>query len=191
LAQFITDYHVYPSDPLVKEYQWTSWFEALESEGLSASKNSRFYEAGVWYCPSAPRPSGFPAQLLHGSYGYNSYGMAAMRPEVWLPGKAAGLLGLGGYGKTSSNNSDLPVRETDVAQSSRMLAIGESVSGSGVFIPVYGHQSYSRHQGKVNVLFCDGHVESPSVQVLFMDTSDTALSRWNRDNQPHRDCLAP
>src|SRR5664279_1127156 len=71
LAQFITDYQVYPSDPILKQAQWTSWFEALEAEGLSASKNSRFYEAGVWYCPSAPRPSGFPAQWFHGSYGYN------------------------------------------------------------------------------------------------------------------------
>ncbi len=42
-----------------------------------------------------------------------------------------------------------------------------------------------------NVAFCDGHVESPTLQFLFADTSDAALSRWNRDHQPHRERLAP
>jgi prepilin-type processing-associated H-X9-DG protein len=45
--------------------------------------------------------------------------------------------------------------------------------------------------GKANVVFCDGHVESPPLQFLFADTSDAALSRWNRDHQPHRERLAP
>jgi hypothetical protein len=45
--------------------------------------------------------------------------------------------------------------------------------------------------GKANVVFCDGYVESPPLQFLFADTSDAALSRWNRDHQPHRERLAP
>jgi prepilin-type processing-associated H-X9-DG protein/prepilin-type N-terminal cleavage/methylation domain-containing protein len=45
----------------------------------------------------------------------------------------------------------------------------------------------SRHQGKANVVFCDGHVESLPLQFLFEDTSDEALSRWNRDHLPHRE----
>jgi len=49
----------------------------------------------------------------------------------------------------------------------------------------------SRHQGKANVVFCDGHVESPTLAFLFEDTSDAALSRWNRDHQPHREKLSP
>jgi prepilin-type processing-associated H-X9-DG protein len=44
---------------------------------------------------------------------------------------------------------------------------------------------------KANVAFCDGHVESPTLQYLFADTSDEALVRWNRDHQPHRERLAP
>jgi prepilin-type processing-associated H-X9-DG protein len=48
-----------------------------------------------------------------------------------------------------------------------------------------------RHQGKFNVVFCDGHVESPTLKFLFADTSDAALSRWNRDHQPHRERRAP
>jgi prepilin-type processing-associated H-X9-DG protein len=52
-------------------------------------------------------------------------------------------------------------------------------------------KSYALHQGKANVVFCDGHVESPTLQFLFADTSDAALSRWNRDHQPHREKLSP
>jgi prepilin-type processing-associated H-X9-DG protein len=48
-----------------------------------------------------------------------------------------------------------------------------------------------RHQGRLNVLFCDGHVESPTLQLLFVDASDAALVRWNRDHQPHREQLSP
>ena len=42
---------------------------------------------------------------------------------------------------------------------------------------------------KANVVFCDGHVESPTLKFLFTDTSDAALARWNRDHQPHREKL--
>ncbi len=49
----------------------------------------------------------------------------------------------------------------------------------------------SRHQGKANVVFCDGHVESPTLQFLFEDTSAAALVRWNRDHLPHREKLSP
>jgi prepilin-type processing-associated H-X9-DG protein len=52
-------------------------------------------------------------------------------------------------------------------------------------------RSYSRHQDKANVVFCDGHVESPKLKFLFEDTSDDALSRWNRDHKPHRELLQP
>ena len=41
------------------------------------------------------------------------------------------------------------------------------------------------------MIFCDGHVESPTLQFLFADTSDVALSRQNRDHLPHREKLSP
>ena len=88
------------------------------------------------------------------------------------------------------------------------MAIGDGFKGgNGVIVDgtylwlwrTYGVQdylgstkrSYARHQGKANVVFCDGHVESPTLQFLFADTSDAALSRWNRDHLPHREKLSP
>jgi hypothetical protein len=46
------------------------------------------------------------------------------------------------------------------------------------------------------VVFCDGHVESPTLKFLFEDTSDAALARWKSlrtatNHQPHRDKLSP
>jgi prepilin-type processing-associated H-X9-DG protein len=55
--------------------------------------------------------------------------------------------------------------------------------------------------GKANVVFCDGHVESPTLQFLFADTSDAALARWKTfrsgtmrtatNHLPHREKLSP
>ena len=49
----------------------------------------------------------------------------------------------------------------------------------------------ARHLAKANVVFCDGHVESPTLKSLFEDTTDAALVRWNRDHLPHRELLQP
>jgi prepilin-type processing-associated H-X9-DG protein len=63
--------------------------------------------------------------------------------------------------------------------------------GHGFPDPESTKRSFARHQGKANVVFCDGHVESPTLQFLFEDTSDDALVRWNRDHLPHREKLSP
>ena len=46
-----------------------------------------------------------------------------------------------------------------------------------------------RHQGSIDVLFCDYHVGSPKVEFVFEDKNDAALVRWNRDHQPHQEQL--
>ena len=81
-----------------------------------------------------------------------------------------------------------------------MMAIGDSFATAslGLSLGLISPQKIrningmlSRHQGRANVVFCDGHVESPTLQFLFEDTSDAALVRWNRDHQPHREKLSP
>jgi prepilin-type processing-associated H-X9-DG protein len=76
-----------------------------------------------------------------------------------------------------------------------MMSIGESFGGGTLFaredlnrLEEIGGAS-SRHQGKANVVYCDGHVEAPSLESLFVDTNDAALAHWNRDHQPHRELL--
>jgi prepilin-type processing-associated H-X9-DG protein len=117
-------------------------------------------------------------------------------------------LGLGGhYLRSAANGTAPPISESEVVSPSEMIAIGDGfiggneiiVDGIGELIRTYGLQdklgstkrAYARHQGKANVVFCDGHVESPKLQFLFEDTSDAALSQWNRDHLPHREKLSP
>ena len=123
------------------------------------------------------------------SYGYNFLGLNS-------PGKNEAT-GLGG--RTTSKNGPLapPVGESEVVSPSEMIAIGDAFDGNTLIqraswplaqevgIPL------ARHQGKANVVFCDGHVESPTLKFLFEDTSDAALVRWNRDHLPHREKLSP
>ncbi len=48
--------------------------------------------------------------------------------------------------------------------------------------------SLARHAGRLETVFCDGHVERPRSEKLF-EKSDPSLRRWNNDNQPHADQL--
>jgi prepilin-type processing-associated H-X9-DG protein len=106
--------------------------------------------------------------------------------------------------KAGTSASRDPEPESDVSNPSEMMAIADGFWGSDKSI--WGGQlnftrtpepltlplnpePFSRHNGKANVVFCDGHVESPTLQFLFEDTTDAALSRWNRDHRPHREKL--
>jgi prepilin-type processing-associated H-X9-DG protein len=117
-------------------------------------------------------------------------------------------LGIGGqYPWRKPNLTVPPVPESEVVNPSEMIALGDGFVGHDNLLlggelrlwRTYdvppslkpNAKDISRHQGIANLAFCDGHVESPTLKFLFADTSDDALSRWNRDHQPHRERLAP
>ena len=88
-----------------------------------------------------------------------------------------------------------PITESEVAVPSDMMAIGDCFEANGIFqrrnlevLEKCGN-TLTRHQGKANVVFCDDHVESPTLNLLFVDTNNVALVRWNRDHQPHPENL--
>jgi prepilin-type processing-associated H-X9-DG protein/prepilin-type N-terminal cleavage/methylation domain-containing protein len=172
------------------------WFYQLDVEGLGASNPTwKSVETGVWHCPTT-----FPAN--ENSYGYNGFGYRpAGTPYTNTLGLVNGF-GLMGHFLDSSNGwvTVGPIAESEVVDPSEMMAIGDTFGGVLTFdhwdnfaTKNQEHQwhAYSRHQGRLNVVFCDGHVESPTLQFLFADTSDAALSRWNRDHLPHREKLSP
>jgi prepilin-type processing-associated H-X9-DG protein/prepilin-type N-terminal cleavage/methylation domain-containing protein len=195
LQEFVTDDNVYPfgqggvaEDP--------SWMQALEEQMQHDSlKNTVLETNGVWRCPNLDMPKEWKVLKVQGfcSYGYNVFGIG-------------GQFGLGGFVHRKGKNIIPANNETSVVNPSEMMAIGDGFSGNGSIIvdgqwligrlPVqdlFGStaRAYARHQGRANVVFCDGHVESPTLQYLFSDTSDEALSRWNRDHLPHREKLTP
>jgi prepilin-type processing-associated H-X9-DG protein len=166
----------------------------------------------VWHCPSYHAP---PSQDERIAYGWNAYGYNAFGLEA---GAFDDTFGLGGHKGARASSENPPVREWEVLNPSDMMALGDGLDG-GYFpqlcindgsrflrrLPVvterggerepYNDRTGStqrakrRHRGKANVLFCDGHAESPALIFLFQATNDAALVRWNRDHLPHPDRL--
>jgi prepilin-type N-terminal cleavage/methylation domain-containing protein/prepilin-type processing-associated H-X9-DG protein len=201
LNGFVQENHAYPlyvnvdiSKGSYSEH-YKTWAEALSYEELGIPKSETpFFTNGVWNCPSARWYNSEPAPNSIGiwfSYGYNYLGLNS-------PGKNEAT-GLGGQTTSIYGPLAPPVAESEIIAPSEMLAIGDGFDGGFVIQRAswpdvknknYGN-TFTRHQGKANAVFCDGHVESPTLQFLFEDTSDAALSRWNRDHQPHREKLSP
>jgi prepilin-type processing-associated H-X9-DG protein/prepilin-type N-terminal cleavage/methylation domain-containing protein len=182
LQVILADNHAYP---LLISGKYVIWDDQLERKGLGVSQPpTNFYITGVWLCPSANwhiKP--FPAPEMS-SYGYNGFGLAMQ--------DITNSLGLSGH-YIASSDTFTSIGESEVISPSDMMGIGDSFDGSFVFNRfnldnVKEHENtLMRHQGRANVLFCDGHVKSPTLKFLFEDTSDAALVRWNRDHQPHRE----
>jgi prepilin-type processing-associated H-X9-DG protein/prepilin-type N-terminal cleavage/methylation domain-containing protein len=211
LQAFVTDNNVYPLfvNPDYPSYPEHTkfWMIALQETELSVPGNptnrvrfSKWSGEGVWKCPAANKPSNWPEHTGFESYGYNCNGMSAKTDT--------NSLGLGGhYIWTVAHVPAPPINESEVVAPSDMMAIGDGFYGGNGIVGdgswglrrTYGvtdffgstARAYARHQGKANVVFCDGHVESPTLPFLFADTSDAALSRWNRDHLPHREKLSP
>jgi prepilin-type processing-associated H-X9-DG protein/prepilin-type N-terminal cleavage/methylation domain-containing protein len=180
-----------------KGIPWFTWVHMLEREGLGIAKpEPDFFQKGVWLCPSArwsPRTLNGPVSPAY--YGYNRCGI--------IPPPA--MNATNDFGLQGHHNADLhivtPIQESEVAVPSDMMAIGDSFDGSVEFTRgklgegtpaddmLTCGNTLTRHQAKANVVFCDGHVESPTLRFLFQDTSDAALVRWNRDHLPRRDRL--
>jgi len=193
LQIFLQDNHAYPVIIMSTNEGYPAtdrtWVAQLERQALGISQpGTNYYQEGVWSCPSARWSSytlehvGSPA-----SYGYNRYGI------LW-PGNSTNAFGLQGHYDPALHIWK-PIAESEVVVPSDMMAIGDCVNGSVEFsredlakAEKYGN-FLTRHQRKANVVFCDGHVESPKLSFLFEDTGYAALVRWNRDHLAHRDRL--
>lgn len=164
-----------------------TWVAQLEREGLGISTpETNYYQKGVWLCPSARWSARTLQHFPPICYGYNTSGI--------LPSRATNEFGLQGH-FDARLRSWTPIMESAVAVPSDMIALGDCYDGSIEFTRAkwailndFGNLR-TRHQAKANVVFCDGHVESPTLKLLLEDTSDAALARWNRDHLPHRDRL--
>jgi prepilin-type processing-associated H-X9-DG protein/prepilin-type N-terminal cleavage/methylation domain-containing protein len=201
LQEYTADNNAYPYGPggSAKDPSWMDLLETQMRHGVwknSYVRNTEFWTNGVWRCPNLEMPKEFRTVELHGfcSYGYNDEGIS-------------GEFGLGEFVHRLKRVSLPPNNESTVVNPSELIAIGDGFIGNGSFI-IDGQseigravikqdslgrtaRAYARHQGKANMVFCDGHVESPTLKFLFEETTDDALARWTRDHKPHRELLPP
>jgi len=201
LHLFASDNGVYPLayDGFVAPGIANTWAQPLEQ---TLTGHNLTHSTGIWRCPAY-----FPARTAVGKtdYGYNAFGLGPMYADE--------LLGLGAHHRSRQESIKPAVKENEITNPSEMIAIGDGFYGSGnpVLTIVEGigwlgrpnvtgeseddrgstERAKKRHQRKANVVFCDGHVESPTLKSLFEDTSDEALVRWNCDHLPHREKLSP
>jgi prepilin-type processing-associated H-X9-DG protein len=188
LQNFVSENHAYPSGIAgTNADNPGSWIGQLQRGGFDVSRpKSNFVSEGVWRCPTAALSTD------RVSYGYNTYGTYG-GSATGGPTNALGLMGH----FVSFSAMFAPIKESEVIVPADMMAIGDSLGGGVFFMRANlqffdrGGRATARHQGKANVAFCDGHVESPRLQFLYEETSDEALVRWNRDHQPHRERLGP
>ena len=161
---------------------------------------------GVWRCPTeVPRAyesSWVDRGTIHRtmvvawttSYGYNSYGAA---PPVSNRGLGLGLISIDMPGGFSP-----PAKDVEVKVPSDMIALADGyevnyfngdpgeapllIRGNYVLTnPPPGSRAAKRHSGKLNVAFCDGHLEPMTVKHLLFDNDAEWRRKWHRDNEPH------
>jgi prepilin-type processing-associated H-X9-DG protein len=194
LQVMVANNHAYPTvitteaERYADSPKYETWMLRIEREGLGVARpETNFFEKGVWRCPSAKWNAW---TLVHvdpqAFYGYNRYG-------VVFPGNATNEFGLQGR-YDSQTQTWTAITEAEVAVPSDMIAIGDCYNGAISFNRAKLSEMakdgniLTRHQGKINILFCDSHVESINFPAVFGE-SDAALTRWNRDHQSHRERL--
>ncbi len=208
LQMYVSENYSYPenrfqTNPPAASSSERFWLAKLEREKLGIPPATNFNQAGVWRCPSAkwsdPLVLGYANNVpgdFPSSYGYNDDRFA--RGGVLDYSNKFGLQGHYVPNFSLPKSSQLveasfrPVEESEVAEPSDTMAIGDCFSGNALLerkpIETFTGDGniLGRHREKANVVFCDGHVESPTLRFLFEDETDAALRRWNRDHQPHR-----
>jgi prepilin-type N-terminal cleavage/methylation domain-containing protein/prepilin-type processing-associated H-X9-DG protein len=190
LSLYAADYQQYPVFVEFNKNPIVGWDNKL----CSYTKKV----AGVFNCPAnsglprwtngiprTGRPNGGPNQ----SYGYNLSGCAAYE-------SSQSNLGLGGtvhdsFGLVPLNMPSGLASESKVCAPSDMIAISDYKPGSDADmdydpINLLADFKTTRHNLGANVVFCDVHVEY-NQQKTWLEKSEARRSRWNIDNQPHRE----
>jgi prepilin-type N-terminal cleavage/methylation domain-containing protein/prepilin-type processing-associated H-X9-DG protein len=124
------------------------------------------------------------------SYGINDWGLSLVaRPQLGMGGDIDGGLSQG------------PVKDTMVRAPAQMIMLGDvralkdptQISFNANMDPTANSPAHtewpsSRHNNRADLLFCDGHVESPNrAQVIDPKRDNPWRNRWNSDNMPHNE----
>jgi prepilin-type N-terminal cleavage/methylation domain-containing protein len=185
---YLTDYKRYPdwanADPSRPASPVTLW----DAELLPLMGSNR----NVFICPAIKKPPLWTNNNRlpdpNPSYGYNESGTARFHSGN------GPFLGLDGG--TDLRGAPAYISEAQVKAPSDMIEAADSASkrsGDGdlddiypVNLPTDMSTNAARHNLGQNAVFCDAHVEYQK-RVRWVEKSDAARSRFNNDNQPHRE----
>jgi prepilin-type processing-associated H-X9-DG protein/prepilin-type N-terminal cleavage/methylation domain-containing protein len=201
LAMYVGNATVYPTT-----FGDTDWWDFLCND-LAGND-----DWNTWLCPSTDREWsrwGNRPVSLGVWYGYNELGYG--RRGLYLEPEEQ-YLGLSGT-PPSGRQPVRPTRECEVVAPADMLAIGDEfcLGPLDTVLTCDGglarreeaiwpwatsedlqdmrweiRAAERRHSRRANVGFCDGHAQTMTFQALFLDKTDDALRRWNKDHEPHR-----
>ena len=167
---------------------WTAWDTNLNVNSAGHGTLGGTGPGGVYDAYAITSTSFF-------GLGYNDWGIhfqsgaeAVTKPQLGLGGDVDGGLTQG------------PIRDSKVLKPADMIWICDVPSVPQNVVPsfnantepadiktVSGHSACpaNRHNYRTDVLFCDGHVESPKRNDLRSPTNLYWRARWNNDNNPH------
>lgn len=201
LRLYVDEYHVYPlfgdtrdysSTPVPQDLRVVFWdYKILEYAGNSKA---------IFLCPAVTETNNdvtvnwtlidrFRVMWPSRSYGYNAAGVGlnTSRPII-----GPFLYGQSGLGLSALENVDIRsvsyLRENEVVAPADMIAVieYEPTTDDDNDGDLHPDAMYSltftgiRHNGRVNGVFCDAHVEFARSNVW-----KGARERWNYDDQPH------
>jgi prepilin-type N-terminal cleavage/methylation domain-containing protein/prepilin-type processing-associated H-X9-DG protein len=206
LVMYVNDYKQYPScyDPVKNVYVW-------QPRILSAMGNNR----NAFSCPAARPESSWDTNInstLAGPSGQLKIGEDGKIDYYAVLNTSLFSLGYNDWGLSNSASPPLGmgadigkgiVTDTMIRNPAEMIAIGDvrsdvppgSISFNANLDPVINggdnappwhcQVPCNRHNYRTDLLFADGHVESPKRNDVVNPNDVTWRARWNNDNDPH------
>jgi prepilin-type processing-associated H-X9-DG protein/prepilin-type N-terminal cleavage/methylation domain-containing protein len=173
--------------------------------GLGAWKPALLPNAskGIFRCPQSKRASEEYLNIFHPTnaiifphYGYNFRGAARVNPPPFNPGLGGDFKGPGlGFDPMPESRVDNPSEMIAFGDSPALLYFGGSPDAEDVLYLVFPHivPYFNKpgvgdwHNGRANMVFCDGHTESAK-QSAWIQATHERRRLWNNDNLPHEEC---
>jgi len=211
LQMYVENERIYPAWRAVPDGAPLGWqvalgFKRFDPRRVDAAE-LRAVDKSIHHCPSTPGDN--LSQYLRPSYGYNAWDGTPRHVENRDAPYGRGLGGVGSPDPAAWRH----VPESAVVNPSDMYAVGDSfvttadrqfLFGNGMigreypfvpgdftgadvarFLKENREAARRRHSGKLNVAFCDGHVESVSLPHFLLSDEPQWKRRWHNQNIPN------
>jgi prepilin-type N-terminal cleavage/methylation domain-containing protein/prepilin-type processing-associated H-X9-DG protein len=185
--------------PYVSSTEKRSYFRETRLSNGKPGPNEIAQYNGVFRCPTEQINRQWKSWKTN--YGYNAWGSAPPHPVTW---KSPGLGLINIEIPTNPLHYSPPAKPEQLVAPSDMILLADGFSfpylsnePSEYPWEILAHAAWNapaprpknaterHHQGRLGVLFCDGHVEAMKPYDLFFNLNPKFLSKWNRDNKPH------